>query len=112
MRIDIIFSDLDGTLLLGDKGLSPGTAEALARAAERRQVYARFSTLNQMLNVRGWDRERRAIINYIRAHRSDILKDARAPRRDKLAIGLLSIGYPVYCACWRAHQRRIAGRNP
>lgn len=24
MRIDIIFSDLDGTLLLGDKGLSPG----------------------------------------------------------------------------------------
>lgn len=23
MRIDIIFSDLDGTLLLGDKGLSP-----------------------------------------------------------------------------------------
>ena len=35
MRIDIIFSDLDGTLLLGDKGLSPGTAEALARAAER-----------------------------------------------------------------------------
>ena len=85
---------------------------SLARAAERRQVYARFSTLNQMLNVRGWDRERRAIINYIRAHRSDILKDARAPRRDKLAIGLLSIGYPVYCACWRAHQRRIAGRNP
>ena len=35
MRIDIIFSDFDGTLLLGDKGLSPGTAEALARAAER-----------------------------------------------------------------------------
>ena len=35
MRIDIIFSDLDGPLLLGDKGLSPGTAEALARAAER-----------------------------------------------------------------------------
>ena len=35
MRIDIIFSDLDGTLLLGDKGLSTGTAEALARAAER-----------------------------------------------------------------------------
>ena len=34
MRIDIIFSDLDGTLLLGDKGLSPGTAEALARAAQ------------------------------------------------------------------------------
>ena len=21
-------------------------------------------------------------------------------------------GYPVYRACWRAHQRRIAGRNP
>ena len=35
MRIEIIFSDLDGTLLLGDKGLSTGTAEALARALDR-----------------------------------------------------------------------------
>lgn len=80
---------------------------SLERAVERRQVYARFSTLNQMLDVRGWDRERREIIDYILTHRASILKNARAPRRDKLAMLLLSIGYPVYRACWRAYQRRV-----
>ena len=47
MRIDIIFSDLDGTLLLGDKGLSPGTAEALER--ETRELAAASPAANLSL---------------------------------------------------------------
>ena len=66
----------------------------------RRRVYARFSTLNQMLSVQGYDEERKRIITFIDKHSAELLLDAKVPKRDRFAIRLLKFGYPVYHFCW------------
>lgn len=76
----------------------------LGDAALRRQVYARFSTLNQMLGVKGYDKERNEIIRYIKRNSRKILKDKRAPGRDKIAIIALSISYRLYEKVWIAYK--------
>lgn len=78
----------------------------LADAALRRRVYARFSTLNQMLYTREYPEKRREIIRFIRENAGAILKNPKAPRRDKLAIAALSLGYPVYRRVWSAYKKR------
>ena len=82
----------------------------LKGAVLRRRVYARFSTLNQMLTTDSWPEERKSIIQFIRRNGWTILKDRRAPRRDKAAIVLLSLSYRLYRAVWLKHQaRRMKG---
>ena len=56
---------------------------SLRQAVLRRRVYARFR----------------------------ILKDPRAPRRDKIAIRLLSVSYGLYKAFWRTYQGAIFKKN-
>lgn len=73
----------------------------LRNAVVRRQVYARFSTLNQMLDVNGYHEERKAIIRFIKQYKKAILKDKRSPKRDKIAVRLLSMGYPIYKMAWK-----------
>lgn len=88
-------------------GMAREVAEAwpeLSGAALRRRVYARFSTLNQMLDTRDCPEARRDILRFIRRHAWAILRDAKAPRRDKLAILALSMGFPVYRRVWKAYR--------
>lgn len=73
----------------------------LRNAVVRRQVYARFSTLNQMLDVNGYHKERKAIIRFIKQYKKAILNDKRSPKRDKIAVRLLSMGYPIYKMAWK-----------
>mgnify|MGYP003187277262 CR=1 FL=1 len=73
----------------------------LSRALERRQVYARFSTLNQMQDVTGYQEEKRMLIQYIKQHKACIIENPKAPKRDKLALLVLSMGYPLYRLCWK-----------
>ena len=73
----------------------------LERALERRKVYARFSTLNQLQNVREHKEEKQMLIRYIKQHKGCIVGNPRAPKRDKLALLALSVGYPVYRLCWK-----------
>lgn len=83
---------------------------SLGNAVKRRQVYARLSTLNQMLNAgKEFDNERMSIIRYIKKNRIDILKNKKAPKRDKIAIILLSGSYSLYRFCWLSYQRKIMG---
>ncbi len=77
----------------------------LAQAILRRRVYARFSTLNQMLDVDGYKKERDEIISFIKAHKREIMMDEYAPKRDKMAIRMLSMGYPVYRMAWKALKK-------
>ena len=83
---------------------------ALGNAALRRQVYARFSTLNQMLTQERTD-TRDEIIRFIRAHERAVLQDPKAPRRDKLAIRALSMGFPAYRAVWTAYLKTVKGES-
>ncbi len=76
---------------------------SLALAALRRRVYARFSTINQMVHEAGMSEERREMIKFIRENQKVILNDPEAPRRDKWAIRLLGLGYPIYSICWRMY---------
>ncbi len=77
----------------------------LAQAILRRRVYARFSTLNQMLDVDGYKKERDEIISFIKAHKREIMADEHAPGRDKMAMRMLSMGYPVYRMAWKALKK-------
>lgn len=74
----------------------------LAPAALRRRVYARFSTLNQTIGAEG-DTHREEMIRFIRAHQAEILRDEKAPRRDKLAIRALSLGFGAYQTFWKTY---------
>lgn len=73
----------------------------LKTAIRRRQLYARFSTLNQFQNVSGYKNEKKELISYIRKNKDCVIKNSKAPKRDKLAVIALSFGYPVYKLCWK-----------
>ena len=79
----------------------------LSNAALRRRVYARFSTLNQMLDVDTFEKEKHDIINFIEKNRIKILKDGNAPLRDKIAIFLLWMDYYLYKIAWKSYQKRL-----
>lgn len=77
----------------------------LSRAVLRRRVYARFSTLNQMLSAGGCDKERTEIISFIKKHSKKILADPRTPKRDRIAVYLLKCGYSVYRFFWLSYMK-------
>lgn len=78
----------------------------LKNAALRRQVYARFSTLNQTLGVRDAVEYQKSIIDYIKKYRLAILNDVKAPKRDKAAIILLSISKILYEQVWNSFKNK------
>jgi len=77
----------------------------LQDATLRRQVYARFSTLNQMLDTDDYPEERAEIIQYIKDNGQQVKTNPKTPKRDKIAISLLSMGYKVYRWTWKCYQR-------
>lgn len=79
----------------------------LEDAVLRRRVYARFSTLNQMLYTEEFPEERKKIVEFIKVHNKQIMQNPKAPKRDKLAIMLLSVNYRVYRFCWIRYQNHI-----
>lgn len=78
----------------------------LAAATQRRQVYARFSTLNQTLDAPNATSVRKQLIAYIREHKKAVLADPKTPRRDHLAYLMLAMGFPLYRLAWKAYEQR------
>lgn len=74
----------------------------LEKALLRRRVYARFSTLNQVLS---FDKENKhvvkEIISFIKKYTWNILTDTNVQLRDKVAIILLNISYNLYKFIWQ-----------
>lgn len=77
----------------------------LSNATLRRRVYARFSTLNQTLNVKKAQNIQRDLINFIKEHKSTILNDPKTPQRDRIAYALLSLGLPFYKVGWKIYEK-------
>ena len=81
--------------------------EGLDTAAARKQMHACFSTLTQLVNsgVRKPLVEQELIAR-IRELRPGALKDPRTPRRDRLALFALQLGYPFFSFVWRLYNGR------
>ena len=77
----------------------------LDRAVLRRRVYARFSTLNNMLDISSYQDERNEIIKFIKGHKKEILNDPKTPKRDIIAIRLLSISFNLYRFVWKKYKK-------
>ena len=78
---------------------------SLKAATLRRQVYARFSTLNQMLTVTDYKAERDEILNFLRRNRKAIMSNPRAPKRDKLGYLMLTFGFNFYKLAWSCYLK-------
>lgn len=83
----------------------------LKAAALRRQVYSRLSTLNQMLDVKGYDKEREEILKYLDSYKWKVIGNSRTPCRDKLALILLSINYSLYKSIWLFYRKWIMTKH-
>ena len=81
----------------------------LKPAILRRRVYARLSTINQMLDTESYSDKRDEMISFVKSHAKEILKNQRAPKRDKAAITLLGINYRLYRKIWKTYRRYIMG---
>lgn len=79
----------------------------LIEATIRRQVYARFSTLNQMLEIDGYMNIKDELIQFIKKHKRNILYNNEAPKRDKVAVLLILLNYQLYRFCWLCYRRYI-----
>lgn len=77
----------------------------LEKGARRRRVYARLSTLNQMRNTKEYPEIKKELILYIRENGKQVLKDPRTGARDRVAIHLIRLGYPVYKAAWAVYLK-------
>lgn len=76
----------------------------LHTATLRYQMWAHFSTLNRMLDVGpNYFVERNEIISFLRKNGKEVLQNPRTPRRDRIAIHLLNLGFPVYKLAWKTY---------
>lgn len=77
---------------------------ALEDAILRRQVYARFTTLRQLVesDVRYRDKEKE-LIRYIKKNASSVLSNEKAPKRDKFAVRAAYLGAGFFKYSWKLY---------
>lgn len=76
----------------------------LISATMRRRLYARFSTLNQMIFCNPIPSESEDIVLFIKKYRTKVLLDFKAPFRDKVAIIALSVNLKIYKKIWKLYK--------
>lgn len=81
----------------------------LKPATLRRRAYARFSTLNQMIDVENVQEIRDEIISSLNEMRTTVLKNPQTPWRDIIAFYLLKVGYPLYSRFWKIYVKMQRG---
>lgn len=80
----------------------------LSKAVLRRQVYARFSTLNQTMKVSknlNITKTRKTLIKYIKKNKKEVIADNKISNRDRLAFISLELGYPIYRLMWLGYSK-------
>lgn len=78
----------------------------LETAVLRRRVYARFSTLNQMLQTDKYSNTKNEIIKFIKDNGKSVVKNPKTPRRDKIAYYTLKLGENVYRFAWNTFGKK------
>lgn len=77
----------------------------------RRQVYARFSTLNQTLGYSSAKQYQADLVKFIKAHKQEVMHNPKTPKRDRMAYYMLALGLPFYKFAWGAYLRLIARKK-
>lgn len=77
----------------------------LESATKRRQVYARFSTLNQTLSEKNVEDVQKKLIEYIKENMKELINNPLLPRRDRMAYFLLEFGLPIYSFAWKQYLK-------
>lgn len=105
---DQIAAYLNSTHSLGDQ-----ERKNLELAVKKRRLHARFSILRQMVmvNYRTFSGDRdelllkqKAIVGYLRRHKTDILQNPLSSRRDKFAMRTLLLGLPIFKLAWQVYM--------
>lgn len=82
----------------------------LKKAIIRRKINARFSTLCRLINSNEKNQKiEKDLIDYINNNKKYILSDKNTPKRDKIAIFILSINKHLFKICWKIYQK-VTGR--
>jgi glycosyltransferase involved in cell wall biosynthesis len=80
----------------------------LTDAANVKRVFARLSTLSQLVNCNHYDKKRIAeMMAVIKKYRGGVLRDHQVSKRDKLGILSISLGYPVYWLLWKIYYTTV-----
>lgn len=89
----------------------------LRDALRCRRMHARFSILRQMVlfddfnelspeNRQKFIDTQSEIINYLKTHKNDVLKNPAATSRDRLAMRSLGFGLPAFKMAWKIYSRQ------
>lgn len=77
----------------------------LRDAAVRHRVWTRFVALNWLMTTSDqYICKQKDIISFIYSYEKEVLNNSRTPKKDKVALCLLRIGYPVYKIFWKAYS--------
>ena len=80
----------------------------LQTAADRRLVWAYFSTLNQLLKCpdrKEYKKEEQEILSFLKSKRKIIKKGSSYSKRDKIASAALALGLPFYSFIWNLYTK-------
>lgn len=84
------------------------TLPSLKNATNLRRIHARFSILRQIIQkTHKTEKEKKleqSLISYIKEHKTWILKNPEATKRDKLAFLSLLLGKPVFKYSWKVYK--------
>ena len=81
------------------------TFPSIEKATIRRRVWARLNVLTQIAVSKKGYKPIKPIISFVKKHGKIVLKDKRAPKRDKLAIRCLSVGFWFFKLVWKTYQK-------
>lgn len=103
-------------LVIWGKDQDAHTLSDIEGLTKKRRMHARFSILRQMVMInpsklskidrRSFYEARREVVRYLRRHRSYILKNPLASRRDRLAMRSLQAGLPIFRAAWQYYSKQ------
>ncbi len=104
-------------ILKYSQGKPESEKQLLLNLTQKRRMHARFSILRQIVMLpedqtsvdpKSLKNAERSVIQYLRKHKNDILKNPLATRRDKLAMRSLLLGLPVFKFAWQKYSQSRA----
>lgn len=77
----------------------------LTNALKLRRVHARFSILRLIGENQNYKNTRQEVINYLLAHRNDVLKNPKSGKRDRFAMRSLLVGPWFFDLAWHIYAK-------